>query len=95
MTFNFIEKLFGKPGKTAQAVAKDRLKFVLLHDRADIPAPMMQEMRRDIMAVLSKYVEIDEAALEVYLEQADSEMALVANIPIRRVITHLSDVPTA
>jgi len=56
---------------------------------------MMQEMRRDILAVLSKYVEIDEAALEVYLEQADSEMALVANIPIRRVITHLSDAPTA
>jgi cell division topological specificity factor len=95
MAFNFIEKLFGKPSQTPKAVAKDRLRFVLLHDRADIPAPMMQEMRRDILAVLSKYVEIDEAALEVYLEQADSEMALVANIPIRRVITHLSDAPTA
>ena len=95
MAFNLFEKLFGKPGKSAQAVAKDRLKFVLLHDRADIPAPMMEEIRHKILAVLSEYVEIDEAALEVSLEQADSEMALVANIPIRRVLTRLSDAPTA
>lgn len=93
MALNFIQKLFGNNSQTPKAVAKDRLKFVLLHDRADIPAPMMEQMRRDILAVLSRYVEIDEEALEVNLEQADTEMALVASIPIRRVITHLSDSP--
>jgi cell division topological specificity factor len=94
MALNFIQKLFGNNNQTPKAVAKDRLKFVLLHDRADIPAPVMEEIRRKIFAVLAEYVEIDEAALEVSLEQADQEMALVANIPIRRVITHLSDSPT-
>ena len=91
----FFEKLFGKPTQTPKAVAKDRLRFVLLHDRADIPAPVMEEIRRKIFAVLAEYVEIDEAALEVSLEQDNDDMALVANIPIRRVLTQLSDAPTA
>jgi cell division topological specificity factor len=37
------------------------------------------------LTVLSKYVEIDEAALEVSLDRADDTVALMANIPIRRV----------
>lgn len=88
MALSFLERLFGRGEKTAKDVAKDRLRLVLLHDRADIPAPMMQEMRKEILQVLSKYVEIDEASLDVSLERADDTVALIANIPIRRVITH-------
>lgn len=83
----FIERLFGKSEKSTKAMAKDRLRLVLMHDRADIPAPMMEEMRKELMTVLSKYVEIDEEALEVSVDRADDTVALVANIPIRRVRT--------
>ena len=82
---NIIDKLFGKNDKTAKSVAKDRLKLVIMHDRADIPAPMLEEMRREILRVLSKYVDIDETALDVALEREDNTVALVANIPIRRI----------
>ena len=45
MPLNFIERLFGKTEKSAKSIAKDRLRLVLMHDRADIPAPMMEAMR--------------------------------------------------
>ncbi len=82
----FMEKLFGRNEKS-KSVAKDRLRLVLMHDRADIPAPMMDKMRHELLVVLSKYVEIDESALEVTLDRADETVALIANIPIRRVRT--------
>ncbi|MBC8101191.1 MAG: cell division topological specificity factor MinE [Cytophagales bacterium] len=80
---DFINKIFGKDDKTAKAVAKDRLRVVLMHDRAAIPAPVMEELRRELMAVLSKYVDIDETA-SVTLEDYEDAVALVANVPIRR-----------
>jgi cell division topological specificity factor len=97
MPLSFIERLFGKGEKSAKTVAKDRLRLVLMHDRADIPAPMMEEMRREILLVLSKYVDIDENALEVNLERADNSntVALVANIPIRRVHVESPGAPSA
>lgn len=80
-----LERLFGKGEDKSRSVAKDRLKLVLMHDRADIPAPMLDQMRQEIIAVIAKYVEINEADLRVDLERADSVVALVANIPIRRI----------
>lgn len=84
---NLWDKLFGRNDKSPRSLAKDRLRFVLMHDRADIPAPMMEAMRREILAVLSKYIEIDEGMLEVNLERSEDAVALIANIPIRRVLT--------
>jgi cell division topological specificity factor len=81
---SLFERIFGTKNKSG-AVAKDRLKLVLMHDRADIPAPMMESMRKDLLAVLSKYVDIDESDLDVQLEKADGSVMLVTNIPIRRV----------
>lgn len=82
-----FDRIFGKPEKTAKAVAKDRLRLVLMHDRADIPGPMLEALRKDLLVVLSKYVEIDEEHLDVGIERDANEVALVANIPIRRVRT--------
>lgn len=80
----FLEKLFGR-NETSKDTAKSRLKLVLMHDRATIPAPMLEQMRTELLAVLSKYVEIDQAALEMNLERSEGSIALLANIPILRV----------
>jgi cell division topological specificity factor len=82
-----FERIFGRSDKTPRAEAKDRLRVVIMHDRADIPGPMLEQMRNEILAVLSKYVDIDEKLLDVSLERENEEVALVANIPIRRVRT--------
>lgn len=83
---NFLEKLFVR-NDNSRSVAKNRLRLVLMHDRTDIPSPMMEQMRQELLEVLSKYVEIDQQALEVNLEDADGTIALIANIPIMRVRT--------
>ncbi|MCX6380943.1 MAG: cell division topological specificity factor MinE [Armatimonadetes bacterium] len=81
---SLFDRIFGRAEKPAHT-AKNRLKLVLMHDRADIPAPMMDQMRKEIIAVLSKYVVIDESQLDVSIERGEGGVALVASIPIVRV----------
>lgn len=80
-----FERLLGKRDDSAKTIAKDRLRAIILLDRADIPAPILEAMRKDIFAVMSRYVEINESELDVNLEKEDDMVALVANIPIRRL----------
>ena len=91
MPLSFFDRILGRTEKSAKSVAKDRLRLVLLHDRADIPAPVMEEIRREILLVLSKHLDIDEAMLDVSLDSSDETVALIANIPIRRVLSRDPD----
>lgn len=82
--------LFGK--KKSSQVAKDRLKLVLIYDRAGTTKndDMINMMKRDIMQVISKYVEIDEQEFEMDFRNVQNEedgisSQLVANIPIRKI----------
>ena len=79
----FLSNLFrsDKSGK----VARDRLQIVLMHDRSDISPEIMESLRTDIIAVIKKYVEIDESRIELELEKEDRSVALVANIPVMTV----------
>ena len=79
----FLSSLFGT-NKTSR-IAKDRLQIVLMHDRSDISPEMMENLRRDIIAVIKNYVEIDESRIELDLEKENSSVALVANIPVMTV----------
>lgn len=79
----FLSNLFG--GQRSGKIAKDRLQIVLMHDRADISPNMMNDLRRDIIAVINNYVEIDEERIEMQLERDAGAVALVANIPVMTV----------
>lgn len=82
-----IDRILGRSAETSKNAAKDRLRLVLMHDRSDIPATMMEAIRAEMIHALSKYVEIDTEALEVQLERDAGAIGLVLNIPIRRVKT--------
>ena len=78
--------------KTAGQIAKERLKLVLIHDRSDCSAELLENIRKDIMVVLSKYMEIDMEALDIQIsttrldENDEQEVpALYANIPIKNL----------
>ena len=65
--------------------AKNRLKLVLIQDRAMLPSGMLENMKDDILQVLSKYVEIEKSKLNIEVCPYDEDprkIALVANIPI-------------
>ncbi|MGL5051588.1 MAG: cell division topological specificity factor MinE [Fusobacteriaceae bacterium] len=81
-----IFDIFGS--SKSKNIAKDRLKLVLIHDRAMIPPALMEKMRDEIIAVISKYVEIDSEQFNIEissLEDHDRKTALVANIPIKNL----------
>lgn len=78
---NFVDRLLGRPPASAQT-AKERLQFVLIHDRTDISPAVMEAMKDEIIGVISKHVNIDRAAVEINLTQDQRENRLVANIPL-------------
>ncbi|NBP99339.1 MAG: cell division topological specificity factor MinE [Synechococcaceae bacterium LLD_019] len=81
---DLIDKLLGRQQASA-TTAKHRLQLVLAHDRSDLNPELLQRMRKEILEVVSKYVELDLDGGDVTLETEDRSTALVANLPIRRV----------
>ena len=57
---NLLSRLFGRARKGSGATAKDRLRFVLQHDRINLPPERMEEMKREILAVIVKYLVVDQ-----------------------------------
>ena len=75
--------------KSSGDIAKDRLKLVLVSDRANCSPDVMEMIKNDIIQVISKYMEIDAEGLDIQSTQTESERnngnvpALYANIPIK------------
>jgi|YNPNPStandDraft_1061719.scaffolds.fasta_scaffold02017_5 cell division topological specificity factor len=81
-----IKRFFSdrKSGK----VARDRMQIVLLHDRLSIEPEVMEKIKNEIIAVLSKYMEIDHQTINVRVEQGKDYAALVSNVHVKRVLRH-------
>ncbi len=77
--------------KKSSNTAKDRLKLVLIHDRANCNTELLEMMKQEIIQVIGRYMEIDEEGLEINLGTTTSENdngvvpALYANIPIKNM----------
>jgi len=80
---DFINRMLGLSAPSA-STAKQRLQLVLAHDRSDLNPELLEQMRREILEVVQRYVEIDTAEGDVTLETEDRVTALVANLPIKR-----------
>ncbi len=84
---------FFRPKKVASGnAAKERLKLVLVHDRTNCSGDLLEKIRKEIMDVLSKYMEIDMDNLDIKFGTVKSESdsqsdvpAFYANIPIKNL----------
>ena len=83
---DIINKLLRRQPASA-STARERLQLVLAHDRSDLSSELLDQMRREILEVVAKYVEIDVDEGAVSLETEDRMTALVANLPIKRTMT--------
>lgn len=82
---SLLNRLFGRAKKGSGATAKNRLHFVLQHDRINLPPQRMEEMKREILAVIVKYLVVDQERVEIALEQRDrAHSKLVAEIPFAK-----------
>lgn len=77
----FFEKLLGK--KTSADSAKERLQFVLIHDRTDLTPAELDSLRDDLVATISRHVEIDASAMQIGVEHDGRSQRLVADIPLK------------
>lgn len=73
--------------ENSKDTACNRLKLVLMQDRAKMEPALMEKMREEMIEVISKYVEIDKDALDLNLEAEGDSFALMLNIPVLRAKT--------
>ena len=79
---NFFDRVLGRAPATSAQAAKERLQLVLVHDRADIPPAVMEQLKDEIIAVISKHVDINREGVEINLTHTQRESNLVADIPL-------------
>jgi cell division topological specificity factor len=81
---SWLDRLLGR-NETSGQVAKQRLQMVLIHDRADLPPGLLEQIKDDIIQVIAKHTAIDTDNVVVHLEQDTHENRLIAEVPLLAV----------
>ena len=77
-----VDRILGRSAtKGSGATAKERLQFILVHDRINLPPERLQQMKAEILAVISKYVSVDNDNVDIALQQRERDSLIVAEIP--------------
>jgi cell division topological specificity factor len=71
--------------KKSASSAKERLQLVLVHDRTDLTASELDALKDDLLKAISRYIEIDEEAVQIGVERDGRSQRLVADIPLKSV----------
>ena len=87
--YNSVAKFFRQSdepviGEASKAVAANRLKLVLMQDRTNLTPKVLEQMRGEMIDLLSKYLEMDKDMLELNFEQEGDQVALMLSIPVIR-----------
>lgn len=76
--------LFKRPKRTTAQVAKERLQIIVSHESARKTSPeMMKKLQTELLAVISKYVQIDHDKIKVQLERHGDQSVLELNVTIQ------------
>jgi cell division topological specificity factor len=59
---SLFERIFGKQKNSAH-IAKDRLKIMLAHERADCSLPYLNDLRNDLIEVIKKYTKVEDVKI--------------------------------
>lgn len=79
-----FEFMIGRKKPTPGELAKERLKVVLVHDRMKVSPEVLEIIKSELMAVLSRRLDIDEKQMQVTLARESGLEKLHTNVPIRR-----------
>lgn len=81
---SFLSMFLGEKKKTA-SIAKERLQIILAHERAGRSASQpdyLPALQRELIAVISKYVQINPDDIKVNLERQDNLEVLAVKIEL-------------
>jgi cell division topological specificity factor len=84
MLNGLFDKFFGK--NNSKNVAKKRLQFALIYDQMEVSEDTLNNLQRDVIAVISRYFVIDEEALKLDIRREKDVSALVVNTPILKAM---------
>lgn len=79
---NIFAKLFKGSEATSKDIAKNRLQLVLVQDRVNLAPDTMNELKDELIRLISKYVEIDQDGIDITLTKAGRRSRLTADIPV-------------
>ncbi len=74
--------------------AKQRLKLVLIQDRLELAPDKLEEMKKEIWNVVSKYMVVNEEFMEFDVRRLDELTVLVSNIEVKD-LSILTPAPSA
>ena len=74
----------GRKKPTPGELAKERLKVVLVQDRIKLNPDLLDLIRADLLAAISRRLEVDEQNIEISLAREARWDKLYANVPIKR-----------
>ena len=76
--------------KTSSEIARQRLRLVLIQDRIELAPDMMQQMKQEILEVVSRYMVVDEDFVEFEVRRLEDLVMLVSNIEVKDVSVLMS-----
>ncbi|HMV70243.1 MAG TPA: cell division topological specificity factor MinE [Myxococcota bacterium] len=82
---DMIRRLLEPKSTQSSQDAKARLKFLLVHDEVDLTPAQVEKLKAEIMEVIARYVDVEESDVDFRLDKAGGRIALVSNVPVRRV----------
>ncbi|MGB9585937.1 MAG: cell division topological specificity factor MinE [Anaerolineales bacterium] len=78
----FFDRILNREPKSAYQ-AKERMKLVLVHDRSNLSPQVLEQLKDEIIEVISRHVNIDAQGMRVEIAQEGREQRLIADIPIK------------
>jgi cell division topological specificity factor len=79
---DLFDRILGRDRHSAN-MAKERLQLVLIHDRTDLSPGLLESLRDELIAVISRHVDIDPSAVSLEMASEGREQRLVADIPLK------------
>jgi cell division topological specificity factor len=78
---NIADQITGK--RRSASTARERLQLVLIHDRANLPPGVMEDLRDEIINVISRHIDVDRDAVQLQIAQDGRKQRLIADIPLQ------------
>jgi cell division topological specificity factor len=79
---DFLDRIFGKNRRSANQ-AKERLHLVLVHDRTNLTNSALEELKDELIDVISRHIDIDPNAVNIEMSKEGRQQRLIADIPIK------------
>lgn len=84
MIDNIINWLLSLKGNKSRQTAKDRMKFMVIHDRQQLPPAEMEKMEKELLEVMARYYDIDTDKAEIVIQSNDDRSAYITtNVPLK------------